>query len=124
MDFNSSTLHSVKKGLDKKTKKKSIAIKSIFCYSFATPFKLTVRVGSSYHANGGFVVKLKRIVDHKKFKFVEKVPHYDFSLFELAEPLKFTDQIQPIALPIAYEEIPDGTMCMISGWGKRIECIQ
>lgn len=82
---------------------------------------LTVRVGSTFYKNGGSIIQVKQFVQHNDFKFVKKVPDYDFSLIELVEPLNFTDQIQPIALPASDKLIVDGTLCLISGWGKRFK---
>lgn len=46
---------------------------------------------------------------------------FDFSLLELSEPLQFNDKVQPVALPEEDLEVPDGSMCEISGWGKDQE---
>lgn len=80
--------------------------------------ELTVRVGSSLHEYGGSIIKLKRVVKHPNHDNYNL--ENDFSLLELAEPLKFNDRIQPIALPDADTHIADGTRCAVSGWGKFI----
>lgn len=79
---------------------------------------LSVRVGSSWHANGGQIIKIDRIVNHPKYHF--PAYDYDFSLLHLSETLKFNDVVQPIDLPDEHTEIPDGTLCITTGWGKLI----
>lgn len=34
------------------------------------------------------------------------------------EPLVFDEFVQPVKLPNEFEEVPDGTKCLVSGWGK------
>lgn len=55
----------------------------------------------------------------------------DIMLIKLAEPAKFDDYVQPIALPSSCARA--GTQCLVSGWGAtqspcksltRRECIQ
>lgn len=88
-----------------------------FVFSGTSSNNLAVRVGSSEHANGGKVIKLKRYVQQPKYNSAKI--DFDFSLLELAESLTFNDQIQPVALPKAHLRIPDGTLCLISGWGNE-----
>lgn len=76
-----------------------------------------VRVGSSSHGSGGLVIKLKRSLRHPKYSSFKN--DFDFSLLELAEPLRFNVQVQAIALPDANTYIADGTPCLVSGWGNK-----
>lgn len=77
---------------------------------------LKVRVGSSYHASGGQLAAVKKIIRHEKYD--PYIIDYDFSLLELREPLKFTESIQAVALPEQDGEVPTGGACSISGWGN------
>lgn len=85
-----------------------------FDFSSTPANAFAIRVGSSQQ-NGGKLIGVKRIINHEKFNMI--FPDYDFTLLELAEPLTFTDSIQPIALADADLKIDDGTTCLISGWG-------
>lgn len=69
------------------------------------------------HANGGQIINISRIVDHPKYSYVNS-NDYDISLLKLSETLKFSENIQPIALPNANTEIYDRELCMTTGWGK------
>lgn len=87
----------------------------IFC-SNKLAENLAVRIGSSRHRSGGIIVNVKHIFQHPKYN--SKLQDYDFSIYELVEPLNFTNRVQPIALPDADTKILDGTMCRVSGWGN------
>lgn len=80
-------------------------------------FSVDVRVGSTTHRSGGKIIALKRIVRHPKHN--ASIADFDFSLLELAEPLTFSDQIQPVPLPKANAKIRDGTNVLVSGWGNE-----
>lgn len=81
----------------------------------------SVRVGSSYHAKDGQIVSIKNFIRYEKYPPSPEDPlDYDFALLELSESLNFTDKIQSIALPEADTEIEDGTLCLVSGWGKAM----
>lgn len=79
---------------------------------------LAVRIGSSQHRSGGSVVKLNRVVQHKSYN--SRRIDYDFALLELAESWKFSNQIEPVALPNTDARIADGTKSLVSGWGNEI----
>lgn len=76
----------------------------------------SVRVGSSWHANGGITVDVKRIVNHENYSASNV--DFDFALVELAEVLNFTRRIQSIQLSGVDDNIPDGALCRTSGWGN------
>lgn len=77
---------------------------------------LAVRVGSSRHRSDGSVIKLNRVVEHKRWN--SRDLDYDFALLELAQSLTYSDQIQQVALPKASTKIADGTKSLVSGWGN------
>ena len=42
---------------------------------------------------------------------------HDFAILKFS-PIKFDKLVQPIVLTEATENLPDGTECKVSGWGK------
>lgn len=90
--------------------------KSRFDYSSSKPEQITLRIGSHYYGSSGSIIKTKNIFAHNEYN--SRTIDYDYALVELHDALNFTDQIQPVALPSIDEEIPDGTFCLISGWGN------
>ncbi|XP_055536363.1 trypsin 5G1-like [Wyeomyia smithii] len=77
---------------------------------------LTVRVGSSRHAQGGRLVKVARKEKHQKYN--SNTIDYDFALLELSEDLELTDEIYPVDLPEQDEPVTDGACLQVSGWGN------
>jgi hypothetical protein len=41
----------------------------------------------------------------------------DVALIELAEPLRFSETVQPICLPDTHACLPEGAKCAATGWG-------
>lgn len=74
-------------------------------------------MGSSKHASGGSIFKVKNYVVHPKYNGARF--DFDFSLLELEDALEFNDSVQSVNLPNEDFKISDGTMCEISGWGKN-----
>lgn len=77
-----------------------------------------IRVGSTDNRQNGSVVAVKRLIRHEKYN--ASITDFDFALLELAEPLNFSDTVQPVTLPEADYEIDDGKMCHVSGWGNIV----
>ncbi|XP_056392691.1 serine protease 33-like [Hyla sarda] len=48
----------------------------------------------------------------------------DLALLELAEPVSFNDNTQPIALPSQNQEFQNGLMCWLTGWGRTAENVK
>uniref|UniRef100_A0A182QTY3 trypsin n=1 Tax=Anopheles farauti TaxID=69004 RepID=A0A182QTY3_9DIPT len=86
------------------------------CAQAGYPGVLTVRLGSSRHADGGTVVRVVRVVQHPNFDYSNI--DYDYSLLELESELSFSDKVQPVSLPKQDEKVNDGTMTTVSGWGN------
>lgn len=80
------------------------------------PNNITLRVGSSSKDYGGRIIETANIIMHSKFDKVKLIN--DFALIVFTEPITFDENVQPIELPYDYEEVPDGTKCKVSGWGK------
>lgn len=91
----------------------------LIVYSGITSNAFSVRVGSTKHASGGLIVKLKNYVNHPKYSRARL--DYDFSLLELENELDFSDKIKAITLPVEDLKVSDGTICEISGWGEKNE---
>ena len=45
----------------------------------------------------------------------------DISLLRMDEPVRFTDYIRPVCLPSPNDEIRDGRLCTVVGWGQLYE---
>ncbi|TDG43825.1 hypothetical protein AWZ03_009736 [Drosophila navojoa] len=78
--------------------------------------QLRVRLGTSEKSRNGQVLRIKKIVNHEKYK--DKIYDYDFSLLQLEEPIEFDETKQPVQLPKQGQEFKDGEMCYVSGWGE------
>uniref|UniRef100_G1LG04 Transmembrane serine protease 9 n=1 Tax=Ailuropoda melanoleuca TaxID=9646 RepID=G1LG04_AILME len=70
---------------------------------------------------GGTPVKmgLRRAVLHPQYD--PGTLDFDVAVLELARPLSFSTNIQPVCLPLAIQKFPVGHKCMISGWGSTQE---
>nr|AAM96942.1 trypsin 3 [Phlebotomus papatasi] len=86
------------------------------CTDQAIVSSLSVRAGSSFYSRGGVVVGVKRVIQHPLFNY--NTIDYDFAILELKSPLKFSKNCNFAKLPKQDEQIPDGTMLMVSGWGN------
>jgi len=62
-------------------------------------------------------VGVAKIIKHPSYYKPTKLNN-DIALMKLKTPARFTDQVQPICLPNTGDDIPVGTKCYISGWGK------
>lgn len=78
-----------------------------------TPTDFIVRAGTSYIDRSGVEKRVKRIITHEKYDHIDQ--DYDIGLVELVNPLRFSQSIQPIALPSANAVIPDNITCLVSG---------
>ncbi|XP_055599042.1 trypsin-1-like [Uranotaenia lowii] len=85
------------------------------CTDGRTVFSLRIRVGSSRHARGGVLMRIKRIIQHPEYD--DSTIDYDYSLLELANNIALSKNAQPVALPEQDESYMDDTLCKISGWG-------
>lgn len=67
-------------------------------------------------------MNVEKVISHEKYN--KHTVDYDIAVLKLAETLNFTKSVQPIALPELNETIPDGTKCLVSGWGVSKGVIQ
>lgn len=58
---------------------------------------------------------MEKVVQHPEFRM--QTVDYDFSLLKLETSIALSASKKPVNLPKQSEEIPDGTNCMVSGWG-------
>uniref|UniRef100_A0A1L8DQH5 trypsin n=1 Tax=Nyssomyia neivai TaxID=330878 RepID=A0A1L8DQH5_9DIPT len=86
------------------------------CTDGQTASNLKVRVGTSEHGSGGEFFKVKKIHQHPKFNYNNI--DYDFSLLELEESVTFTSERFPVRLPPKGDDVPDGALLLVSGWGN------
>ncbi|XP_058835106.1 trypsin-1-like [Topomyia yanbarensis] len=75
-----------------------------------------VRVGSTDRTKGGLLLGLERVVQHPEYD--SGTIDYDFSLLQLEQDLLFNENNQAIELPEQDEELSDGALCRVSGWGN------
>lgn len=77
---------------------------------------LKIRAGSSKYMSGGVEIQVKTINQHPEFDYW--TIDYDFSVLELEEDLEYSDKIAAIELPQQDEEVIDGILCFVTGWGN------
>lgn len=77
-----------------------------------------VMVGSGFiefNSDRGIPVTVYK---HPKYIYFEHHSDYDFSLLKLHTVLRFSKRIQPIKMIGFNNEVPSGTNCSMSGWGR------
>uniref|UniRef100_A0A1B0DQX3 trypsin n=1 Tax=Phlebotomus papatasi TaxID=29031 RepID=A0A1B0DQX3_PHLPP len=75
----------------------------------------TVRAGSNYSETEGQVLQVEKIHRHELYD-PESID-YDFSIVELKDDIVFSYASRPIHLPRAGDDIENGAILTISGWG-------
>lgn len=97
----------------------SSKITFFFSFSGYSAGQLDVRIGSQSYTTGGSVEELEEVYVHDDFDY--GTIDYDYSLLKLKNSLNFTDAIKSIALPeVDEDDIPDDTICIVSGWGNTM----
>lgn len=77
--------------------------------------QLYARVGSSIHYTNGLVKAVRKVIVHHDYD--SKTKDNDIAMIILRIPLKFTDKIQPILLPMDDDVIRVNETVVVSGWG-------
>lgn len=73
--------------------------------------------------NEGTLYEVAAAAVHEQFN--SKSFDYDFGLLKLKEALTFNERIQPIKMPkFDDEHMVDGTIVLVSGWGKTMNSTQ
>lgn len=75
-----------------------------------------MRVGSSSSLEGGTLVQVEDFIYHPKFSYTKM--DSDIGLLKLKTPLEFSDMVKPIEMVGHGEEIDDGALTEVSGWGN------
>ncbi|EDW12018.1 trypsin-1 [Drosophila mojavensis] len=92
------------------------ALTAAHCVESASVESLKVRVGATRKEKDGLIVNIRRIHRHPDYN--SRTIDYDYALLELA-PYNSTDVTQAFAqLPEQNEDLPDGTLVTITGWGN------
>lgn len=65
------------------------------------------------------MIQVKTINQHPKYNALSN--NNDISILELKTPLTFDTTIQPVKLPEADEDVPEGLNGTVTGWGKDSE---
>lgn len=66
-------------------------------------------------------IGVEKIFQHSKYNSVTH--DNDISVLKLKKKLVFSESVQPIALPKAYQAVTVGTKASVSGWGASNELI-
>ncbi|XP_030752610.1 trypsin-3-like [Sitophilus oryzae] len=78
-------------------------------------YAFTVRLGTTFQQNEGFVFSIAEIIDHPQY--VQSTIDYDISLMRLGREATFSSTIGPIPLPTRDQALVPGSVCTITGWG-------
>ncbi|XP_066299496.1 serine protease 33-like isoform X1 [Branchiostoma lanceolatum] len=63
---------------------------------------------------------VRRIIVHQQYN--KGVRHdYDVALLELSSPVVLSTRVKPVCLPVAGQEVADGTECVVTGFGYTRE---
>lgn len=94
-----------------------VAPRPLYAKATKTPENLVIRLGETdtkKYEGSEKDINVEKIIYHNDYSWDGL--NNDIALIKLAEPVKFTDYIQPICL--ASLEAPADTKCYITGWGK------
>lgn len=80
---------------------------------------MAIRAGSSYHSEGGQLIKVKKVIQHPKYN--PKLTDYDVSILILEKPLTYLFKVHPIELSKESADDYTGKNAIVSGWGFKHE---
>ncbi|XP_055700152.1 trypsin-4-like [Phlebotomus papatasi] len=89
---------------------------SAHCYRLVNVDELRVRTESEYYNEGGLLFKAKEFLLHPRFSEIEW--ECDVAIIKLESRLRYNKKCQPIELPRVNEEICDGLLFLLSGYGR------
>ena len=75
-----------------------------------------VRVGSSFSEKGGELYPVGDLIWHPDFNYSKM--DSDIAILWLSRPLTFSDQVAPVQMMAKGEEIKDGELTVVTGWGN------
>ncbi|CAJ0967530.1 unnamed protein product [Ranitomeya imitator] len=100
----------------------SWVVSAAHCFSYRNASDFTVVLGA-LNLTGASPTKVfmavKQIIMHPIFD--GDGSSGDMALVELALPVSYNDYIQPVPLPYQDQELPDGKICWLTGWGHTAE---
>ncbi|KXJ71916.1 hypothetical protein RP20_CCG019308 [Aedes albopictus] len=92
------------------------------CAASSEDPRMSLRVGSSLHSQGGQLVSVKRVVQHPEYDYSNV--DYDFALLELTEELELNEDLYAVELPEQDEPVQDGSCLQVSGWGNTQSALE
>lgn len=95
---------------------KTKVLSAAHCVHKQSASMFSIRTGSSRMGFGGKVVKVTNITVHPLYN--PRNVDYDFSILELEDYDEKHVKQSFVSLPGAGDELEDGTMLMVSGWGN------
>ncbi|XP_055708985.1 vitellin-degrading protease-like [Phlebotomus papatasi] len=75
-----------------------------------------IRVGSTYINREGIVATLIDVTLHPQFDV--DTYNFDVAVIQICDCFTWTERIQPIALPAANQHTPEGSLGLVTGWGR------
>lgn len=92
---------------------------SLFYRTVPTDFQ--IRAGSSSNTNGGQLIQVGDMIWNPDFNFSNM--DGDVAILWLSRPLVFDEAVQPVKMLDTREEIKDGDLTMVTGWGNLMVSI-
>ena len=92
----------------------SYVLTASHCVNDEIPESIGVRIGQHSLQESTPILKVSKIITHEKYDSVSQFN--DIALLRLANPVQFTDYIQPVCLPPSDVDEPDGLF--VAGWGR------
>ncbi|CAH2098368.1 unnamed protein product [Euphydryas editha] len=97
----------------------NIILTAAHCLIGTSPSNLQIRAGSSSSTNGGKLYPVGDLVWNPGFSFSKM--DSDVAVIWLAQPLEYGPSIAPIDMFNEGEEIKDGGITVVTGWGNTME---
>ncbi|KAL4716762.1 hypothetical protein ACJJTC_001918 [Scirpophaga incertulas] len=98
---------------------RDIIITAAHCVVGANPANYQIRAGSSFSQRGGELYPVGDILYHPGFTFNKM--DYDIAIMWVSRPIQFSDRIAAIDMAEAGDEISDGELTEVTGWGNLKE---
>lgn len=73
-------------------------------------------MGTTEYSKGGILMQVVAIHQHAEYS--PSNIDYDYSILEVGQDIPFDETMQPIGLPDQDEDVKDGTLLEVSGWGN------
>ncbi|XP_067002693.2 trypsin II-P29 [Anabrus simplex] len=78
---------------------------------------LTIRAGTvDIRNNRGTLIPVSKVIRHEGYNPSNNYIH-DIAVLKLSQPLQWSQNIQPVVLPLELEDTPGGTPATVIGWG-------